>query len=105
MLLTLKMVSFFRKPLARFARIRRLQELAALTASLDMEEADQADVETLNYVLEQWVRLAGAPEVLQIRTATLNGNWNHSAAQVNFSRANICFWFMKRKGQRFLLDL
>ena len=36
-----------------------LQELAALTASLDMEEADQADVETLNYVLEQWVRLEG----------------------------------------------
>ncbi|PYV93109.1 MAG: hypothetical protein DMG05_02525 [Acidobacteria bacterium] len=36
-----------------------LQELAALTASLDMEEADQADAEKLNYVLEQWVRLQG----------------------------------------------
>src|SRR5262249_41390828 len=32
-----------------------LQELARLTASLDMEEADQADAEKLNYVLEQWV--------------------------------------------------
>ncbi len=36
-----------------------LQELAALTASLDMEEADQADAGKLNYVLEQWVRLQG----------------------------------------------
>ncbi len=36
-----------------------LQELAALTASLDMEEADQADAEKLNYILEQWVRLQG----------------------------------------------
>jgi hypothetical protein len=36
-----------------------LQELATLTASLDMEEADQADAEKLNHVLEQWVRLQG----------------------------------------------
>ena len=36
-----------------------LQELAALTASLDMEEADQADAEKLNFVLEHWVRLQG----------------------------------------------
>ena len=36
-----------------------LQELAAMTASLDMEEADQADAEKLNYVLEQWVCLQG----------------------------------------------
>jgi DNA-binding beta-propeller fold protein YncE len=36
-----------------------LQELAAVTASLDMEDADQADAEKLNHVLEQWVRLQG----------------------------------------------
>jgi hypothetical protein len=34
-----------------------LQELAALTATLDMEDADRADADKLNYVLGQWVRL------------------------------------------------
>ncbi len=36
-----------------------LRELARLTASLDLEEADEADAEKLNYVLEQWVLQRG----------------------------------------------
>ena len=35
-----------------------LQELVELTKTLDMEEADQADAHTLNYILEKWVRYA-----------------------------------------------
>jgi len=36
-----------------------LRKLAKITSSLDMEEADQADANALNYVLDQWVRLQG----------------------------------------------
>ena len=36
-----------------------LRRLAALTGTLDMEEADQADANALNYILEQWVRIQG----------------------------------------------
>jgi len=36
-----------------------LRKLARLTGTLDMEEADQADANTLNYVLEEWVRIQG----------------------------------------------
>jgi hypothetical protein len=36
-----------------------LQELARLTGTLDMEEADQADANALNYVLERWAQLQG----------------------------------------------
>jgi len=39
-----------------------LQTLAGLTASLDMKDADQADAETLNYVLRQWVLAQGRLE-------------------------------------------
>jgi hypothetical protein len=49
----------FQEATGKIRQNPRLQELAALTASLDMEEADQADAEKLNYVLEQWVRLQG----------------------------------------------
>jgi hypothetical protein len=36
-----------------------LQELADLTDTLEMEDADQADAGTLNYVLEKWVMAQG----------------------------------------------
>jgi hypothetical protein len=36
-----------------------LQDLAKLTATLDMDEADEADANTLNYILEQWVAFKG----------------------------------------------
>ncbi|MCI0620766.1 MAG: beta-propeller fold lactonase family protein [Acidobacteria bacterium] len=36
-----------------------LKELADLTGTLDMEEADQADANALNYVLERWVMAQG----------------------------------------------
>jgi hypothetical protein len=36
-----------------------LKELADLTGTLDMEEADQADANALNYVLEKWVATQG----------------------------------------------
>lgn len=36
-----------------------LKELSRLTATLDMEEADQADANTLNYILQEWVQLQG----------------------------------------------
>ncbi len=36
-----------------------LKELADLTGTLEMEDADQADANTLNYVLERWVIAQG----------------------------------------------
>jgi len=36
-----------------------LKELADLTGTLEMEEADEADANTLNYVLEKWVSTQG----------------------------------------------
>jgi DNA-binding beta-propeller fold protein YncE len=36
-----------------------LRKLARLTGTLDMEEADQADANALNYVLQEWVRIQG----------------------------------------------
>jgi len=47
----------FQEATGKIRQNRALEELAALTATLDMEEADRADAEKLNYVLEQWVRL------------------------------------------------
>jgi len=44
------------------SRIREnpvLRKLARLTSMLDMEEADQGDANTLNYVLHEWVRAQG----------------------------------------------
>ena len=36
-----------------------MKELADLTGTLEMEEADEADANTLNYVLERWVSTQG----------------------------------------------
>lgn len=36
-----------------------LKKLAHLTGTLDMEEADQADANKLNYILQEWVRFKG----------------------------------------------
>ncbi len=36
-----------------------LRKLAQLTNTLKMEEADQADANTLNYILQEWVRFQG----------------------------------------------
>ena len=36
-----------------------LKELADLTGTLEMEEADEADANILNYVLERWVSTQG----------------------------------------------
>jgi hypothetical protein len=36
-----------------------LKELVRLTATLDLKEADQADANVLNYVLQEWVRSRG----------------------------------------------
>lgn len=36
-----------------------LQELARLTATLELEDADRADAATLNYILQEWVQLQG----------------------------------------------
>jgi hypothetical protein len=36
-----------------------LQELAKLTSTLEMEDADEADANTLNYILEKWVEFKG----------------------------------------------
>jgi hypothetical protein len=43
-------------------KIRRnivLQKLARLTGTLELEEADQADANLLNYILQEWVRFQG----------------------------------------------
>jgi hypothetical protein len=36
-----------------------LRKLAQLTSTLQMEEADQADANMLNYILQEWVRFQG----------------------------------------------
>jgi hypothetical protein len=36
-----------------------LRKLARLTGTLEMEEADRADANMLNYVLQEWVRTQG----------------------------------------------
>jgi DNA-binding beta-propeller fold protein YncE len=36
-----------------------LRKLAKLTGTLELEEADQADADTLNYILHEWVRAQG----------------------------------------------
>jgi DNA-binding beta-propeller fold protein YncE len=36
-----------------------LRKLAQLTSTLEMEEADQADANMLNYILQEWVRFQG----------------------------------------------
>jgi len=36
-----------------------LRKLARLTSTLEMEEADQADANMLNYILQEWVRFQG----------------------------------------------
>ncbi len=36
-----------------------LKKLARLTSKLDLEDADQADANTLNYILQEWVRAQG----------------------------------------------
>ncbi len=36
-----------------------LKKLARLTATLNLEDADQADANTLNYILQEWVRSQG----------------------------------------------
>ena len=43
-----------------------LKELADLTGTLEMEEADEADANTLNYVLGEVGLDAGKAELLQI---------------------------------------
>lgn len=36
-----------------------LKELSRLTSTLDMEEADHADADKLNYIIQEWVRVQG----------------------------------------------
>ena len=43
-------------------KIRRnpvLQKLAGMSETLELEEADQADANLLNYILQEWVRFQG----------------------------------------------
>jgi len=44
-----------------------LLKLARLTSTLEMEEADQADANVLNYVLQEWVRVQGRLNCCQNR--------------------------------------
>ena len=49
----------FEEATGRIRENPSLQKLARLTATLDMEEADQADANALNYILEKWVQSQG----------------------------------------------